>query len=98
MITAVRPQKEVTVLYRVALKQHPGIVVWQVLSSDEVTTYDVTMVRGKANSCTQHSGDEPCQGWKYRHTCCHSTAAQQAEDQRAAQMRELYCQTFSIYE
>ena len=97
MITAVRPQREATILYRVALKQHPGIVVWQVLSGDGVTKYDVTLVRGKVNSCNQDNSNEPCQGWKYRHSCGHSIAAQQAEDERSARMREFYCQNFGIY-
>ena len=87
MTTTMRREREATILYRVALKQHPGIVVWQVLSSDGVTKYDVTMVRGKVNNCT-------CKATK---PCYHMTAVQAREDERSSQMREFYCQTFEIY-
>lgn len=43
--------KEVTVTARIEYKASPEKVIYQVLSSDESTTYNVYMYRGKACSC-----------------------------------------------
>src|SRR5258706_4390270 len=44
--------------------------------------YEVTVIDGKVTSCTETVSDEVCQGWKYRHTCCHATFVQKHEDAR----------------
>lgn len=44
--------KEVTVKARIQFKAAPEKVIYQVLSSDEHTTYNVYMYHGKATSCT----------------------------------------------
>ena len=45
-------QKQADIRYRVALKAHPGIVIYKVRSSDDTEDYDVTLVDGKVNNCT----------------------------------------------
>ena len=66
--------KTVDILYRVLIKLS-GIIVYIVLSSDGVTRYNVTVVRGKVNSCT-------CPSYK---PCRHMKAVQSQEDARSEQ-------------
>lgn len=65
-------QKQADIRYRVALKQHPGIVVYMVRSSTDKEDYQVTFVDGKANNCT-------CPA---RKPCYHMRDCQSREDAR----------------
>lgn len=64
--------RQADIRYRVALKQHPGIVVYKVRSSDDTEDYDVTMVDSKVNNCT-------CRA---RKPCYHMRDVQAREDAR----------------
>lgn len=64
--------KPVDILYRVTLKTS-GIIVYVVLSSDGVTRYNVTVVRGKVNSCS-------CPSYK---PCRHMAAVEAREREQA---------------
>src|SRR6266852_540546 len=66
--------KPVDILYRVVIKAS-GIIVYVVLSSDGVTRYNVTVIRGKVNSCS-------CPSYK---PCRHMKAVQEREDARKEQ-------------
>lgn len=68
-------QKEVTVLCRVELKADSRKVIYQCLSSDGKTTYNVFFFNGKVSSCSCIS----------RKPCYHMTGCQAREDARNAE-------------
>lgn len=65
--------KQADIRYRVQLKDKPWIVVYKVASSDGITIYDVTVVRGKVNNCTCIS----------RKPCYHMIGVQAREDEHS---------------
>ena len=72
MATTLKIQKQADIRFRVELKSRPRIVIYQVRSSDDTQTYDVTLVGGKVNNCT-------C---KARKPCYHMHDVQIREDAR----------------
>src|SRR5690348_1468135 len=72
--TAVKTQKQVQVIARIELKQHPGIIVYKVRSSNGVDVYETVIAYGKASSCT-------CPATK---PCYHMTQLEAKEQERIA--------------
>src|SRR5258708_39275383 len=72
MATTLKIQKQADIRFRVELKSRPRIVVYQVRSSDDTQTYDVTVGSGKVNNCT-------CKSYK---PCYHMHDVQIREDAR----------------
>lgn len=93
-----RSQYEVCVTARVQIKAS-NIVVWRV-ASESGHDYNVVLFDGHVSSCERTDG-EPCNGWRYRHSCHHATLAQAREDGyllEQAVRREAFCQANYIYE
>lgn len=72
-------QKTADIRYRVELKNKPWIVVYQVMSSNGVDMYDVTVVDGKVNNCK-------CPSWK---PCYHMIGVQAHEDARKLETAQM---------
>ena len=72
-------ENDMTPLFRNEIKRN-GILI-RAIESESGHTYHVTLFEGHVSSCEQANGD-PCQGWRYRHTCHHATLAMQLEAER----------------
>jgi hypothetical protein len=85
-MTTKQVSKPVDILYRVEIKRN-GIVVYQVLSSNGVDVYQVSVVRGKVNSCD-------CSSYK---PCRHMRDVQGREDARTLE-RDVERTAYNNYE
>lgn len=76
--TKTQEVKQADIRYRVQLKNKPWIVIYVVRSSDDSTDYQVSVVRGKVNSC-----DCPA-----KKPCYHMRDVQVFENERKARIAE----------